>query len=124
MTFRRVNKQLVRFQRAAAILVIIAITGYGAAYLTGLHTHLLPDGRVIVHSHHTPKTEGASGHHQHSAEEYAIFNAIGNLIKSGNITIFDIPAIYQTIPFFLTIFSEDAPPCLTTGAIKSRAPPS
>lgn len=51
----------------------------GAACVLGLHLHVLPDGRPVVHSHPVDPGSKEGNRHQHSAHERAI---IAGLFKS------------------------------------------
>ncbi|MCK4605704.1 MAG: hypothetical protein KAU35_00265 [candidate division Zixibacteria bacterium] len=49
-----------------------------AGTLTSLHLHVLPDGRVVVHSHAQPESDSGT-RHNHTDQEYKFFAALSQL---------------------------------------------
>lgn len=61
-------------------LVLLALSLFGCAAVVGLHLHVLPDGRVVAHSHPTESNEKRSGQHTHSGQEYTRIGEYGKLL--------------------------------------------
>ena len=71
-------------KRALALLLIVAMLTVGIASVVGLHLHVLPDGRLVVHSH--PVSNRSSQHH-HSSHEFALLDAAAHIFQG------DLPSV-------------------------------
>lgn len=65
--------------RLLATFVVAAIVIALAASVVGLHAHVLPDGRIVVHWHPVDKAERGKTHHQHSGHDYTVLANLGHL---------------------------------------------
>ncbi|MFH1688278.1 MAG: hypothetical protein ABIE70_12255 [bacterium] len=85
--------------RVLATLVIIAIAAFNAAFYTGLHLHVLPDGRTVVHSHPVNRNEEGENRHQHSEQEYVVLASLAKLLLT------DEPVLDSDVPRLEPVFS-------------------
>jgi len=109
--------------RAAAIIVVLSIGGFIAASVICLHLHVLPDGRVVVHSHPLHKDEDNGSKHQHTAHQYAILTALGNLLQGYAFSICWTPVSIALVSSLVDLYSDNAVSYLVVGCINQRAPP-
>ena len=65
--------------RLIAALVVMALATALSASVLGLHTHVLSDGRIVVHWHPTDRTDTNKTHHRHSGHEYNVLANLGKL---------------------------------------------
>ena len=56
-----------------------------AAALLSMHLHVLPDGRMIVHSHAVPESD-SEGSHTHTDQDYQFIGAINQTISKVTLT--------------------------------------
>ena len=56
-----------------------------AATLLSMHVHVLPDGRMITHSHAVPES-GSEGSHTHTDQDYQFIGAINQTISKVTLT--------------------------------------
>jgi hypothetical protein len=70
----RLNNRLLRL---LSLLVFLSLIAFMASNIYSIHTHVLPDGRVIVHSHPVGHDDGEESqdhhHHSHTEKEYIIY---------------------------------------------------
>ena len=66
------------FTSAISFLVIISVVSLMVMMTCCLHIHVLPDGRVIVHSHASPfQDDGTTGTpHSHTKADFLLFYSI------------------------------------------------
>lgn len=76
--------------RLIAAFVALVIISFKATSLITLHSHVLPDGRIIAHSHPLPGSSDHEERHKHTSWEYIIFDAVGHLYQADNLTVVDI----------------------------------
>ena len=69
------------FFRSVAILVLLAVTGFGAALLATLHYHVLADGLVVAHSHPLPDDNHRKTH-KHTRQEYVELDAAAQILDT------------------------------------------
>ena len=114
--------------RALALIVLGSMIILSVAYFQGLHIHRLPDGRVIIHSHAIPESDGnKSNSHNHSDREYAGYGIQASILSKlliepvisvtiASILLGVIVAIQYKIRFTRIIqdFDQRAPPFLPT----------
>ncbi|MBD3401752.1 hypothetical protein GF420_02565 [candidate division GN15 bacterium] len=107
-----------------AVLVVLALSAFQAASVLGLHVHVLPNGRVVVHSH--PMDRDASGRstHQHTEHDFAVLNAVGKVLQT------DFPHFcVSTSPEFEASFqvvtsAEPVVVATVTTSAHKRSPPA
>ena len=109
--------------RTAVIIVVLSITGFIAASVICLHLHILPDGRVVVHSHPVHKDEENGSRHQHTADQYAILTALGNLLQGYDFPIFWTPVSITPAFSWIYLYRDNAVSYLVVGDVNKRAPP-
>ncbi len=108
-----------RLARAALLLALVTVNW---GYFSGLHLHVLPDGRIIAHSH---PVEGRSpaGEHEHSNRDYVVHGEQGKLLQTvlSNLaaSTHNLPsAVIGLLPF--QHISETKP---VSESVQERAPP-
>ena len=109
--------------RALAIIVVLSTVGFIAASVICLHLHVLPDGRVVVHNHPVHKDEENGSKHQHTADQYAILTALGNLLQGYDFLIFWAPVSITLAFSWICLCSDIAVSYLVVGDVHTRAPP-
>ena len=92
-----ITKHLGRFQKsplkwivtAFAAITLIAISIHIFSYYASLHVHILPDGRIIFHSHVIPEDDNNKGkaNHSHSKSELIFINALGLKLNRAIVSI-------------------------------------
>ena len=89
--------------RILCLTLLTNLVGFGAACVSTLHVHALPDGRLVAHSHPMPYGEG--GHkHGHSQQEYAAVQAVSKVLDTGGITSDGEPSV--VVPFPILSFQS------------------
>ena len=110
------------FHKSIAVLVILAVLGFGAASLVTLHYHILINGLVVVHSHPL-RGDSPRKNHDHSKQQYAELNATTHLLE----TIVLPPDLdgFIDFPFVSQAFLESNPILVSVTAWhpSPRAPP-
>jgi len=81
MKIRNVNTATTLLARITAAAVLLSLSAFQFTYLANLHLHILPDGRVVTHSHPTTHDDNDNGAHHHSQYEYAFLNAMGKILQ-------------------------------------------
>ncbi len=109
--------------RAAAIIVVLSIVGFIAVSVVCLHLHVLPDGRVVVHSHPVHKDDENGSKHQHTAHQYAILTALGNLLQGYDFSICWTLVSIALVSSWVDLYSDNAVLYLVVGYVNQRAPP-
>ncbi len=107
---------------ALAFMLIAAIISFEAAYFSGLHLHILADGRVVVHSH--PIDASHKGTHHHTKREFTFLSALGNLIKITQLDFGVLPVVITSLLYFIDITEEGVFSYLATGVLNDRSPPA
>jgi hypothetical protein len=109
--------------RLLASLVVLALVAAMTASVVGLHAHVLADGRVVVHSHPTDRSDRGKTHHQHSGHDYIVFANLGRLSPT------QIPDMVNPLTRWVTCvhrleFSNDtAPAQADISSPNKRSPP-
>ena len=81
VVLRRFSPVALVLVRAIAVFVVLAIVIFITANVLGLHLHVLPDGRVVVHSHPVDGGDEGKSQHQHTEHEYAVLSALGGPLQ-------------------------------------------
>ena len=111
-------------KRALALLLIATLLTTGIASVVGLHLHVLPDGRLVVHSH--PVSNRSSQHH-HSSHEFALLDAATHHLFYGDLPMVaaapsPVSALLYVLqpshgafraPLDVITFADRAPPILS-----------
>ncbi len=107
------------------ITILIAISIHFIFYYDTLHTHILPDGRIVVHSHAMPREEGNQGqtNHSHSNSEFILINALGLTLNRAIIPSIITVIITHILIFILFLEKFRINRDETRLNISSRAPP-
>ena len=71
-----------RLRTFVALLLICALTSFQVATMLSMHSHVLADGRIVVHSHATHES-GSNGNHSHTDQEFVYLAHAGRLLDSG-----------------------------------------
>lgn len=79
--------------RMTAVAVVVTLALFQTAYISNLHVHVLPDGRIVAHSHPVERDSKSGSGHQHLQYEYSYLNALGKLLQA-DITTFSAAALY------------------------------
>jgi hypothetical protein len=77
----------------AAMLVLVSLGLFVLVSATSLHYHVLPDGRLVVHSHPVDGPSEGGGRHDHTPGEYILVKAAVSSIQA------DEP-LPQLVPIF------------------------
>jgi len=81
VVLRRFSPVALILVRAIAVFIVLAIVIFITASVLGLHLHVLPDGRVVVHSHPVDGGDEGRSRHQHTEHEYAVLSALGRPLQ-------------------------------------------
>lgn len=109
--------------RAVVFLVVLAVAFVSTVYVTGLHLHVLPDGRAVVHSHPVDKDKEDNSPHQHTTNEYAILSAQGRLGYVDSPLIVWSPVFVQPVTSWIELLDDNATSYSVARAINERGPP-
>ena len=109
--------------RSTVIILIFSIAGFITVSVISIHLHVLPDGRIVAHSHQTDRGEENDSKHEHTPNQYAILTALGNLFQG-----YDLPLYWTLTPITLVFFwtyyyNNDTISYLVVEDINKRAPP-
>ena len=106
-----------------ALLVLISLVGYMAAAITSLHLHVLPDGRIFVHSHATENTSDSNRGHSHSDKDYQFINHYSSLFKKSTTAVVLIIIIFFILIYNVIVFTTRETCRLSRVSTLTRAPP-
>ncbi len=109
-----------------ALVIILALTGFIGASIISMHIHILPDGRVIVHSHATESSssgESNGGSHSHTGKEYMLIHSVSRIFDKLIMAVVFLFLIIWVVALIQNIFniSGYSEPFLTY--YSNRAPP-
>ena len=105
------------FARLPAMLVVLAVAALSFTYHINLHLHILPDGRVVAHSHPLTPDDRGRAKHQHLGNEYAVLNALAKLLLT------DKPEFSWSLPYFVTNTSRiDLPDDIAISRLTVKSP--
>ena len=68
-------------RQLTALLLLLSIAGICYLPFANLHMHVLPDGRIEIHSHSLPG-QSSRKEHQHSQQEVTVYKAFGKILES------------------------------------------
>ena len=109
-------------RRLICLILVATLIGFGGASLSTLHVHVLPDGRLVAHSHPLPDDEG--GHeHGHTQQEYVAIQAAARALETGGLTSDDGPLIELLVCGISEVSGEQSLPTTLVSAASERAPP-
>ncbi len=116
--FRRHNKPSCTL---LALLVSAAILAFVFTVYFCMHVHILPNGRIVTHSHALPQADPSGDSHQHTNLELIALNYFTGLksLLAGTVFLFIATlflAAFFCIPTFPVTQVNDAP-------FSRRAPP-
>jgi hypothetical protein len=122
LKYQRVTLTIATTGRLTAIILMLSLMGFSAASLLSLHIHVLPNGRVVAHSH--PHSDDDSEHqHHHTAQEFVVLQVAGRTLETGGIiSVGELTIEFQprgAITCYVDLSAFAAPVPLVTG----RAPP-
>ena len=123
MKIRRHSQVASVLIRAMAILVILAVAIFDTAYVLGLHIHVLPDGRVVTHSHPIDRSEESGSQHQHSDYEYAVLTASGRVIQADCLHIGWSPVYIELATSWIELPDDNVISGLVSSSLNMRGPP-
>ncbi len=109
-------------KRLIAALLLLSLTGFSAASLFSLHLHVLPSGRVVVHSHPLPDDNDERSHN-HSQQEYVALEAATRILEAGAFTPTDGPPINSDLRGIFYIDDELSLLIAPHSLVAKRAPP-
>lgn len=109
--------------RAVAVLAIFAVATFNTAYVSSFHLHVLPNGRVVVHSHPVDGDEENGSRHQHTGHEYVILSALGSLLQVDHVAIDWSPVYIEPVTSLVEFSDENDIACLVARSINKRGPP-
>jgi hypothetical protein len=114
--------------KVISILIIIFLTAYMISVFSSMHAHILPDGKLVVHSHphgNNHSDNSQKSNHSHTNKEYLIYGlysaVLNNLIIGIAIPAFVINTVVFIYNFrrFITLvdsiflcYSTRSPPYL------------
>jgi hypothetical protein len=104
------------------LTLMVTLVGYGAASLSTLHIHVLPDGRLVVHSHPLPDDEGRH-EHGHTQQEYVAIQAATRALETGGLISDDEALIEFPVCGISEVGGEQPLPATLVSAASGRAPP-
>ena len=106
-------------------VLILSIAGFSAASLVSLHLHILPDGRVVVHSHSHSDTGNKTGrHHNHTQREYTVLSAVNHALSKFTLLTVDVPVLFYTIWYIIPFGIDFYLPFSFIRNVTGRSPPS
>jgi hypothetical protein len=74
--FRRQNN---RSRNVLAVIISASILAFVFTVYFNMHVHILPDGRIVAHSHALPQTDPSGNSHQHTNLELIVLNQFSGL---------------------------------------------
>ncbi len=104
-----------------ALIVLASILAFLFIVYFYMHLHVLPDGRIVAHSHALPRTDPSGNSHQHTNLELFVFNQFSGMksLLAGAVLLF-IAALFLASFFYISTspitqveyapFSRRAPP--------------
>ncbi len=96
----RLNDRLLRL---LSILVFLSLTGFISSNFYSIHMHVLPDGRVVVHSHpvgHDDAEESKDHrHHSHTKKEYIIYGIYSHALYKATLSLNNALIIFVIVIF-------------------------
>ena len=81
-------KHLANFEKPVkviSILIIIFLTAYMISVFSSMHAHILPDGKLVVHSHphgNSHSDNSQKSNHSHTNKEYLIYGLYSVLLNN------------------------------------------
>jgi hypothetical protein len=84
-------------------ILLLSLLGYGYSAVATMHIHVLPDGRIVVHSHPTTNDAGGEGEsHSHSDSELSFLAQVSRLFDNStpiihSVPVFTFAALAETI---------------------------
>lgn len=109
-------------KRLIAIFLLLSLTGFSAASLFSLHLHVLPGGRVVIHSHPLPDDNDEHSHN-HSQQEYVALEAATRILEAGALIPTDGPPINSDLRGIFYIDDELSLFITLHSLVAKRAPP-
>jgi len=106
-----------------AVFVALAIIGFKATSLITLHIHILPDGRVVAHSHPLPGNQDDDSKHKHTPHEYVILNAVVHSYQADDLSSFGIQVAIKRLCTQVEDGQINPIVCLFFSSHTKRAPP-
>ena len=70
-------------RKIVTVILIVAIANICYFPFSNLHLHILPDGRIIVHSHSLPENN-SDNNHDHSQQEIIFHKAFSRIFEVDN----------------------------------------
>ena len=98
------KRQQCRAGRLLMTIVIAALVSFSFFVYYYAHLHVLPNGRIVVHSHAMPKGQENGSSHTHSALELSVINQV-SLFKTLLITTIPILLVSIVVTFLFPVCS-------------------
>lgn len=105
-----------------AVVLLFAISGLSIAATANLHLHVLPDGRIVVHSH-PGSGERNSGRHDHSSSDYLAWGAFAKILQVDLISPLEFTGYVTSPVWWLEPAAISGPSSRPSASISPRAPP-
>ena len=109
--------------RAIAVLVVFAVALFVTANVTGLHLHVLPDGRVVVHSHPVDRDGEGGSRHRHTEHEYAVLSALGKPLQVHSFETGWSTVCIEPVIYWIELFGENVSTPVVVRSDSNRSPP-
>jgi len=107
----------------AAFVMVAMVTALAASVL-GLHAHVLPDGRMVVHWHPVDKGVRGKTNHQHSGHEYTVLANLGHLTPGNPSTVVTASPLVTSCVHRLEVADHNAGSQTACCSPNKRSPPA
>ena len=99
--FNRI-RMILKINKIIWFLTLVAVLSVIVNNNVFIHTHILPDGRIVEHAHpydSSDKSPGSKQHHHHTKQEFLLLDNIYHLLKHTHL-------VFIIILFFFLIVCE------------------
>ena len=113
-------------RQTLALLLILALAGWCAGTIVSMHLHVMPDGRVIVHSHpHDDDTSNpAKQHHSHDQKNYLLYGHVSTLLDKVTVILLFVWFMLASLAVFNSASSVSFRVSRFSRSHAGRAPPA
>lgn len=108
---------------AVSLGVLFSLVMYNISYFRGLHSHILPDGRIVAHSHPCEHNGKEDRNHDHTSNEFVVHSCAGQLLQAYCFEFYWQPRLNELRWDQPKIYANLALSQSVTKLPSSRAPP-
>ena len=111
--------------KSVSLLILISLIGFMVSVSVSMHIHILPDGRIIVHSHTTERTDtndSGQSNHSHTGKEFTLVHSLTHIFDK-LIIVTILVLILIAIILFLHTFNSIYYSNIYHSSYPNRAPP-